>query len=304
MKSSLVSVIIPAYNHERFVGPAIESVLQQSHANIELIVVDDGSTDATARVIRSYADPRLRYVYEENQDAYNALNNGLALARGEFVAILNSDDIFARTRLECLLAAQEESGAQCLFTRVRLIDDDGRELADPELWWNRWYEDGLRRFTDCGDLYTTFLQRNILVTTSNLFLTRAAVQRVGQFCPLRYLHDYDYMFRALLALPGQVRFLHDAPLLCYRIHQSNTISEAAISGREQDQAVIRKYLLARMPEELRPLVDAGTGRLVELERELLQERLRRDGAPLPGIRVQAGNLLKSCSRRLREKLRR
>ena len=87
MKSSLVSVIIPAYNHERFVGPAIESVLQQSHANIELIVVDDGSTDATARVIRSYADPRLHYVYEENQDAYNALNNGLALARGEFVEI-------------------------------------------------------------------------------------------------------------------------------------------------------------------------------------------------------------------------
>ena len=70
------------------------------------------------------------------------------------------------------------------------------------------------------------------------------------------------------------------------------------------QAVIRKYLLARMPEELRPLVDAGAGRLVELERELLQERLRRDGAPLPGIRMQAGNLLKSCGRRLREKLRR
>lgn len=294
-----VSVIIPAYNHERFIGPAIESVLNQTHAELELIIIDDGSTDNTAGVIKGFSDPRLRYVHQENQDAYNALNNGLALAGGDFIAILNSDDIYAENRLEVLLKEQQTSGAQCLFSKIEAIDDEGARLDDPDLWWNRWYEDAVTRCLTASDLYAAFLQRNALVTTSNLFMTRAAADRVGGFSPLRYLHDYDYMFRLLLAFPDRVRFLHEATLLAYRIHGGNTISEAAITGREQDQAVIRKYMLARVPEDVQALVAAGSDRLVELERELMEERLRRNGAPLPGIRVQAKNLVKSCIRRLR-----
>ncbi len=299
MSAPNVSVIIPAYNHERFIGPAVDSVLGQSHGDLELIIIDDGSTDKTAEVIRGYRDRRLRCVFQENQDAYNALNRGLSMAEGDCVAILNSDDIYTPDRLERLLAEQRASGAQCLFTRVGLIDDDGRHLDDPALWWNQWYEDAVGRYTAGRDLYVAFLQRNCLVTTSNLFLTREAVRTVGTFCPLRYLHDYDYIFRVLLAFPGQVRFLHEQSLLWYRIHGGNTISEAAITGREQDQAVIRTYLLARLPKELQPLATAGIDRLVELERELAQERRLREDTPLPGIRTQVKNLIRCCARRLR-----
>ncbi len=298
MSAPNVSVIIPAYNHERFIGPAVESVLGQSHGDLELIIIDDGSTDKTAEIIRGYRDRRLRCVFQENQDAYNALNRGLSMVEGDCVAILNSDDIYTPDRLERLLAEQRASGAQCLFTRVALIDDDGRHLDDPALWWNQWYEDAVGRYTTGRDLYTAFLQRNCLVTTSNLFLTREAVQTVGTFCPLRYLHDYDYIFRVLLAFPGQVRFLHEQSLLWYRIHGGNTISEAAITGREQDKAVIRTYLLARLPKELQPLAAAGIDRLVELEQELAQERRLREGAALPGIRTQVKNLIRCCARRL------
>ena len=134
--------------------------------------------------------------------------------------------------------------------------------------------------------------------TSNFFLTRQAVQTVGGFSPLRYLHDYDYIFRVLLAFPQQVRFLVEESLLFYRIHGSNTISEAAIIGREQDKAVIRKYLLARLPENLQALTAAGIDRLVELEQELMQEHRRREESALPGISMQAKNLLRSCAKRL------
>lgn len=301
MSAATVSVIIPAYNHERFIGPAVESVLGQSHRSLELIIIDDGSTDATAEVIRGYRDERLRYVFQENQDAYNALNRGLSMASGDFVAILNSDDIYTPNRLERLLAEQGASDAQCLFTRVGLIDDDGKHLDDPALWWNQWYEDAVGRYTASGDLYTAFLQRNCLVTTSNLFLTREAVCRVGTFCPLRYLHDYDYIFRVLLAFPGQVRFLHEESLLWYRIHGGNTISEAAITGREQDKMVIRTYLLARLPAELQTLAAAGIDRLVELEQELAQERRLREAATLPGIRAQVKTLIRCCLRRLQRR---
>ena len=298
MGSAPISVVIPAYNHERFIGPAVESVLGQTYADFELIIIDDGSTDKTAEVIRSYQDERIHYVYQENQDAYNALNRGLSLAKGDFVAILNSDDIYTENRLQRLVDEQQASGAQCLFTRVQLINDDGDQLHDPALWWNQWYEDAVDRYLTSGDLYTAFLQRNFLVTTSNFFLTREAVQKVGGFCPLRYLHDYDYIFRVLLAFPEQVRFLHEDTLLYYRIHGSNTISEAAIIGREQDKEVIRKYLLARMPEHMHALAAAGIDRLVELEQELMQERRRRHGTPAAGIRMQAKHLMRACAKRL------
>ena len=89
----LISVVIPAYNHERFVGAAIESVLNQSCSDFELVIVDDGSTDNTAEVIKSYTDKRIHYYYQENQDAFNTINRGISLAKGRYISILNSDDI-------------------------------------------------------------------------------------------------------------------------------------------------------------------------------------------------------------------
>ena len=78
--SPKVSVVIPAYNHERFIQAAVDSVLAQTHANLELIVVDDGSTDRTGAIVQAVRDPRLSYYHQENQDAYNTINRGLSLA--------------------------------------------------------------------------------------------------------------------------------------------------------------------------------------------------------------------------------
>jgi hypothetical protein len=109
-----------------------------------------------------------------------------------------------------------------------------------------------------------------MVTTSNLFMTREAVQKTGQFTSLRYLHDYDYIFRLMLACPGKVSYLHNQQLLYYRIHGGNTLSEAAITGREQDLEVIEKYMLASLPEEYRERARTGSNRLRQLEREIIE----------------------------------
>jgi len=121
MLQPLISVVIPAYNHEKFVGAAIESVLDQSYQNFEIIVIDDGSTDRTAEVIQSYDDTRITYLYQDNQDAYNTINRGMGLTQGDFIAILNSDDIYAPNRLERLIEAQEKTKAVCIFTDVTPI---------------------------------------------------------------------------------------------------------------------------------------------------------------------------------------
>jgi len=294
----MISVIIPAYNHERFIGAAIESVLGQTWTDLELIVIDDGSTDRTGAIVQGYRDSRLSYFYQENQDAFNTINRGLGLARGDFVAILNSDDVYALNRFEQLVEKQRQTGAQCLFTDVIPISDSGVVFDDPAFGWNLWHQKNRKFFNECGDLYTAFLKGNFMVTTSNLFMTAEAVKKVGPFCSLRYLHDYDFIFRMMLSFPDKVHYVQDEKLLYYRIHSGNTLGEAAIAGREQDKAVIRKYLLARVPEEIQGMVSAGTDRLVELERELLDIKNAQQQPVLPGIKKQIATLIRSISTRI------
>ena len=301
MSSPRISVVMPAYNHERFVGAAVESVLKQTAGDLELIVIDDGSTDRTGAVVQGFKDPRVRYVHQANADAYNAINRGLHMATGAFVAILNSDDVYALNRFERLLEVQATSGAACLFSNVQPITATGEELKDPEFGWNQWHRKNRAFYFQCGDLYTAFLKGNFMVTTSNLFLTADAVRQVGDFCALRYLHDYDFIFRVMLAFPDRVRYVHDETLLYYRIHGGNTLSEAAIKGREQDQLVIRKYLLARVPEPQQALVVAGVDRLIELEHELQEAKAQLRGVPEPSLRRQALVLAVAVRRRIRKR---
>lgn len=267
-----LSIIMPAYNHQQFVGEAIEGVLQQTFEDFEFIIIDDGSTDATAEVIHGYKDDRIQYHYQENQDAFNALNNGMAKANGEFWAILNSDDVYLPTRFAELMDFQQSHAAHVLFTDVIPISDASEPLLDPDFGWNLWHKKNRNKYFDLADLYSAFLHGNFMVTTSNLFMSAKAAKKVGGFAPLRYLHDYDYIFRLLLAYPEHSFYLHDKQLLKYRIHGGNTLSEGAIKAREQDQHVIRKYLLEGCPEPIREAVNTGVDRLIALEHELLDVR--------------------------------
>jgi glycosyltransferase involved in cell wall biosynthesis len=272
MTRPLISIVVPAYNHERFIGAAIESVFDQTVDDLELVVVDDGSTDRTAEVVQSYNDPRLSYTWQEHQDAFNTINRGMEMARGRFIAILNSDDIYTSNRLERCLEQARQNQSQCLFTDVIPISDEGDEFTDPEFGWNVWHRDNREYYRRFNDLYIGFLHGNFMVTTSNLFMAVEAVEKVGKFCSLRYLHDYDYMFRMMLAFPSQVEYLEDEKLLFYRIHQGNTLSEAAITGRMQDLELINRYMLEKLPPSCHQLVQTGTDRLRTLENELHQVR--------------------------------
>ena len=305
MVSPLISVVVPAYNHERFIGAAIDSVLNQSVGDLELVIVDDGSTDGTAEVIHSYKDPRLSYTYQENQDAFNTINRGLGLATGDYISILNSDDVYTLDRLERLLEHSLEHQSDCIISDVIPISDDGIEFKDPAFGWNQWHQRNRQFYFEQADLYAGFLQGNLMVTTSNLFMTRRAMESVGNFSSLRYLHDYDYIFRLMLAFPDSVHYLDQDKLLYYRIHEGNTLSEAAITGREQDLEVIRKYMLAKIPEQYRGYVAAGSDRLRALENELHQVRdelaqLKQNGRSAP----QADSLMNTIKKAIKATQRR
>lgn len=104
MMSSLpaVSIIMPVYNGEQFISLGINSVLEQTYANWELIIVDDGSTDGSAKIINQYQDPRIHYFYQDNAGPVTARNHGLQYAQGEYVIFLDCDDWWSRNALEVL----------------------------------------------------------------------------------------------------------------------------------------------------------------------------------------------------------
>ncbi len=123
-----VSVIIPTYNRSAYLKQAVESVLAQTYTDYEIIVVDDGSTDDTPQVMRTFGD-LLRYVCIAHSGRSAARNRGIRLARGEFISFLDSDDIFLPRKLELQIAVLEEHPeVGMVYSSALVIDDRGQEL--------------------------------------------------------------------------------------------------------------------------------------------------------------------------------
>ncbi len=120
--SPLVSIIIPAYNAEKFLAGALESVIRQTYRNWEAIVVDDGSRDRTAELAKAYVakDGRIKYVYQENQRMAAARNKGIGLAQGQYIALLDSDNMFSPEKLAAQVAFME-AHAECGVSYGRIV---------------------------------------------------------------------------------------------------------------------------------------------------------------------------------------
>jgi glycosyltransferase involved in cell wall biosynthesis len=134
MQASLTSVVIPAYNRADYLPATVESALAQEGAEVEVIVVDDGSTDDTRAVVerrRAEWGGRFRYVWQENSERCVARNHGLGLARGEFVTLLDSDDLWRPSHLRtCVEALRKNPKAAAAYAEHGLIDAEGRVIRE------------------------------------------------------------------------------------------------------------------------------------------------------------------------------
>lgn len=132
----LVSVIMPAYNAEKFIEKAIMSVIAQTYTNWELIVIDDGSKDATAEIVIQLAQQDSRIVFyanEKNMGVARTRNRGFDLAKGEYVALLDSDDIWLEEKLEKQLALFSETDADIVYTSYGIIDVEDKKYKEDYL---------------------------------------------------------------------------------------------------------------------------------------------------------------------------
>ena len=202
MKPSLVSCIVPVFNGERYLGEALESILAQTYRPREIIVVDDGSTDTTPAVAALYGD-RVLYVRQDNAGAPSARNRGLSLARGEFVAFLDADDLWRSEKLQRQIR-QFESRPELDLSVTYLQNFWVAELKDEETRFKG------HRLSEPVPGYVT----------QTLLARRSAFDRIGLFNESLKVGDpTDWFLRA--AERGLATEMLSDVLVDRRMHESN-----------------------------------------------------------------------------------
>lgn len=203
----LITIVIPTYNHERFLVDAVKSALAQTYPLIEIIVVDDGSTDNTPVVMAPYTD-QVTYIRQANRGLSGARNTGILAARGEFIALLDADDYWERCYLRTThTALTVDSGLAAVHTGMHFVDAQGTVQAQP----------GIATVPD-DQMYDRLLDGEFFAPSAVL-VRRWAFAAVGLFdLELRASEDWEMWLR----VARSYRFGGIAePLLNYRVHGSN-----------------------------------------------------------------------------------
>ena len=270
-----VSIVMPVYNHERFLARTLASIDAQTRPPLEVVAVDDGSRDGGAGLIEAWAREApfpVTVARQSNRGAHVALNRGLALARGSVVALLNSDDAFHPRRLERLVAALDDR-CELVFSGVEFVDDEDRPAVGPHVERMR---AAFARLGGDETLLEAMVRGNVAVSTGNLAFRRRLALRVGGFAAFEVCHDWDWTLAATrLTRIARV----DEPLYRYRIHDANTFSARMLAGMTESQAVLARFLAGIGGH---PWLD-GAGRerlraqLVERGQETLWPSGRGDG---------------------------
>lgn len=215
-----VTVLVPSYNDERFLGAAIESILAQTFTDFELLIVDDASTDGSRAVVERYRDPRIRLlVNPTNLGGGAARNRGLAASAGEYVAALDSDDLSFPDRLERQIAYLDaHPDVAVVGSQAKLIDVNGRGIG--EVW---------RPTTDLGIRWCRIFQ-NPVIQSSATFRRSVVWEELGGYEErFRYGEDFDLWQR--MAKKHAIHNLAE-PLVAYRFDPRSLSSTPRHPARE------------------------------------------------------------------------
>ncbi|HRX00435.1 MAG TPA: glycosyltransferase [Cyclobacteriaceae bacterium] len=236
-----VSVIIPAYNHERYVGKALQSVVDQTYSNVELIVIDDGSQDQTSAKIKDFiqrhSEMTIIYLQQENKGVCNVLNLGLEIASGEYIAFLASDDYWCLEKLEDQVDFLEKNkNIGMVFSDAWMFSN---EKTKPFLWST--YKSGLEKLFKNGvqnvDFYGVLLTQP-LIPALTVMIRREVLTQVGCFDRSLAYEDYDYWLRIAIHYP--IAYLH-RPLAYYRLHDANVSNNAGFMLKGMMQTIGKHF---------------------------------------------------------------
>lgn len=276
------SIIVPSYDHGPFVLGAVRSALDQTEPDVEVLVIDDGSTDDSMARLATLDDPRVTVLQHPNRGLSRTLNRGLALARAPWVKFLPSDDMLAPACIERELAAAKAPGTGVVFCLPEVVDAYGHPLADPAP--EAWFDTAAR---DDRSILPGLVERNFLCAPGALF-DRDLAREVGGFDPdMKVAQDYDLWLRLLVR--RRARLLPER-LVRVRWHGSNQSAVATPSTEaERARALLRAVAPGTRDAWIRRFAGDAVGRRGEVVgRRAFAGALLRSG--VPDVRALAAEL--------------
>lgn len=217
----LVSVIIPAYNHEMYIEEALQSVINQTYKNIQFIVIDDGSTDRTAEIIEKFIknnpDKNIQFIRKQNEGICKTLNKGLALATGDYIACLASDDKWIENKLDeqvTFMVNNRNIGLVCsdaYFTKFN--QDTNLKWSDYKAGMDQYFKKGIQ---NCN-MHEVLLARPLICAVT-VMLRRSIFNEVDYFDEQLPGEDTDMWLRVARKYP--IGYINQ-PLVYYRMHGAN-----------------------------------------------------------------------------------
>ncbi len=290
------SVIIPVFNAERTIAGTIQSVLDQTVADFEVIVVDDGSRDGSAAVVEAIDDERVRLVRQENGGLSAARNTGLGLARGELISFIDHDDLWMPRYLESMSATLEGDPQAGVAYCDAWLFEDGTGRVNEGTFMEVSRPMGTLP-TDPKEFFLVHLQRNFIYVGATV--RRSVLAQVGGFCEdLTHLQDYELWLRIELAGWGLAEV--PDPLALYRLSEGQMSEDNLSLARDlihvcdlldaQSLPAAAKPLLAkrRLGAEREVKALSGASSLLRLRRQL-----RAAWRTVARVGEQAGRSMKS-----------
>lgn len=203
-----VTVMIPIYNGEQYIGETVNSVLKQTYTNLEVLCVIDGTRDRSQEILLGLGDPRIVVEERENRGATFRRNEGMSLAKGDYIWFLDQDDVLAPGAIEAAVKELERTGCDAVAVNGHLIDSAGAVIR-------RMYRVNKPVLT-----LSKLAKGNQLFTTSQVLIRKDAAMKVGGFSMEAGIADDWDMWIKLLRSGGSMSFV-DQYLMGYRLHDSN-----------------------------------------------------------------------------------
>lgn len=248
---AMVSVVIPTYNGDTrgFLWTAIQSVLKQTFADIELIIVDDGSVDRTPEICRAMAGPKVRYIRQANAGLGAARNTGIGAASGGFICFLDDDDVWAPTKVERQLEEFRKGSSRLglVYTAIELIDEKGTVV-------------GLQRHEVPADPYKSLFFYNFVDAPSSVMVRASVLRQVGKFFSdvfvpaIQGCEDRDLWIR--VAREFEIAAVPE-PLVQYRLPGGRQQMSRNIAQMEQSELTMLALALKSAPPEIARLSNSA-----------------------------------------------
>ena len=221
-----VSVIIPAYNAMNYLPKTVENVLKQTFTDFEVIIINDGSSDGVEEWVSTIKDNRVKLITQKNQGASTARNNGIAHATGEYIAFLDSDDLWEPTKLEKQVHCLDNNpGTGLVYAWILSIDAKGN------------YRGKIYANTTEGDVWKKLIERNIVRSCSAAMVRRECFEKLGFFdTSLKFAEDWEMWIR--IATNYSFAVIKE-PLIYYR-HHANNKSQKYTQTIENFRIIIEK----------------------------------------------------------------